>query len=47
VKDGQYEDIYLKDYDTVPALEAGLERYFTFYNGERPHQHRRTQRSHR
>ena len=24
----KYEDIYLKDYATVPALEAGLERYF-------------------
>jgi putative transposase len=34
----KYEDIYLKDYATVPALEAGLERYFTFYNHERPHQ---------
>jgi putative transposase len=34
----KYEDIYLKDYATVPVLEAGLERYFTFYNYERPHQ---------
>jgi putative transposase len=34
----KYEDIYLKAYDTVPALEAGLESYFTFYNYERPHQ---------
>jgi transposase InsO family protein len=34
----KYEDIYLKDYATVPALEAGLARYFTFYNCERPHQ---------
>jgi putative transposase len=34
----KYEDIYLKDYATVPALEAGLARYFTFYNDERPHQ---------
>jgi putative transposase len=34
----KYEDIYLKDYGTVPVLEAGLERYFTFYNYERPHQ---------
>jgi putative transposase len=34
----KYEDIYRKDYGTVPVLEAGLERYFTFYNYERPHQ---------
>lgn len=34
----KYEDIYLNDYPTVPALAAGLERYFTFYNYERPHQ---------
>jgi putative transposase len=34
----KYEDIYLNDYASVPALEAGLERYFTFYNRERPHQ---------
>jgi len=32
------EDIYLKDYATVPALEAGLARYFAFDNDERPHQ---------
>jgi putative transposase len=34
----KYEDIYLKQYDTVPALFAGLTHYFTFYNQERPHQ---------
>jgi putative transposase len=34
----KYEDIYLKDYATVPALETGLGRYFRFYNHERPHQ---------
>ena len=34
-----YEDIYLRDYATVPDLEAGLQRYFAFYNHERPHQH--------
>jgi putative transposase len=32
-----YEDSYLKDEASVPALEAGLERYFTFYSRERPH----------
>jgi len=32
------EDIYLRDYATVPDLEARLQRYFAFYNHERPHQ---------
>jgi putative transposase len=34
----KYEDIYLKEYASVPALAAGLEDYFQFYNYERPHQ---------
>ncbi|MBI1742883.1 IS3 family transposase [Candidatus Acetothermia bacterium] len=34
----KYEDIYLNDYATVPALQAGLHQYFTFYNQERLHQ---------
>lgn len=34
----KYEDIYIRDYATVIDLLAGLERYFTFYNLERPHQ---------
>lgn len=34
----KYEDIYLKDYHTVPDLEKGLQNYFNFYNFERPHQ---------
>lgn len=34
----KYEDIYLKDYETVPDLLAGLERYFHFYNQHRFHQ---------
>ena len=34
----KYEDIYLHEYATVPELEKGLERYFTFYNYERLHQ---------
>ncbi len=34
----KYEDIYLKDYATVPALDAGLQHYFTHYNTARPHQ---------
>lgn len=34
----KYEDIYVKDYDSVLALEQGLDRYFQFYNQERLHQ---------
>jgi putative transposase len=34
----KYEDIYLKNYATVPALEKGLSDYFRFYNHERLHQ---------
>jgi putative transposase len=34
----KYEDIYLKGYATVPALESGLDDYFQFYNYQRPHQ---------
>ena len=34
----KYEDIYLRDYASVPDLLAGLQRYFTFYNLQRPHQ---------
>jgi len=34
----KYEDIYLWRYEAVPQLQAGLGRYFGFYNGERPHQ---------
>jgi len=33
----KYEDLYLHDYDTGWALNAGLQRYFAFYNHERPH----------
>ena len=33
----KYEDIYLKDYNSVLELEAGLIKYFHFYNNERPH----------
>jgi hypothetical protein len=28
---------YLRDYQTVPELDAGLGSYFRFYNQERPH----------
>lgn len=34
----KYEDIYLRDYQDVPELEAGLRAYFNFYNHERLHQ---------
>ena len=34
----KYEDIYLKDYATVPELDTGLAGYFQFYNHQRPHQ---------
>ena len=33
----KYEDIYLKDYGAVPALDAGLHTYFTLYDTEQPH----------
>jgi putative transposase len=34
----KYEDIYIKDYDRVCELEAGLTAYFRFYDEDRPHQ---------
>jgi putative transposase len=34
----KYEDLYLRGYETVPELLAGLGRYFAFYNEERLHQ---------
>jgi putative transposase len=34
----KYEDIYLKEYATVPVLYGGLTDYFDLYNYERPHQ---------
>ncbi len=34
----KYEDIYLKRYESVPTLKAGLTDYFRHYNEERPHQ---------
>jgi len=33
----KYEDIYIKDYQTVQELYFGLDQYFRFYNHERPH----------
>ena len=34
----KHEDVYLRDYATVPALEAGVEAYIRRYNTWRPHQ---------
>ena len=34
----KYEDSYIKEYATVPALATGLHDYFQFYNYERLHQ---------
>ena len=34
----KYEDIYLRDYQSVPEVRTGLGNYFQFYNRERPHQ---------
>jgi putative transposase len=34
----KYEDIYIKEYATVPELLNGLGDYFDLYNYERPHQ---------
>jgi putative transposase len=34
----KYENIYLYGYESVPELERGLGRYFSFYNDERLHQ---------
>ena len=34
----KYEDIYLKDYKSIPELRKGLNNYFNFYNFKRSHQ---------
>lgn len=34
----KYEDVYLNEYETVPAVVTGLGNYFRFYNEERLHQ---------
>ncbi len=34
----KYEDIYLKDYQTIREVILGIEEYFNFYNYKRPHQ---------
>lgn len=34
----KYEDIYLKDYETVAEVKTGVAEYIKFYNEDRPHQ---------
>jgi putative transposase len=34
----KYEEVYIKEYESVMELELGLSSYFRFYNEERPHQ---------
>ena len=34
----KYEEVYLKDYETVKEAVLNLRAYFSFYNQERPHQ---------
>ena len=34
----KYEEIYLREHSTLPALEAGLLEWFQRYNTWRPHQ---------
>ena len=34
----KYEEIYLREHATIPAVEAGLSRWFNRYNTWRPHQ---------
>ena len=34
----KYEELYLKEWMTVPELKAAIDAFFKFYNEERPHQ---------
>lgn len=34
----KYEEVYLKDYNTVSEARDGISNYFKFYNNKRPHQ---------
>ncbi len=34
----KYEEVYLKDYQNAWEAMDGLDKYFKFYNYERPHQ---------
>lgn len=31
----KYENVFLSDYESVPELQAGLRKFFEFYNNER------------
>ena len=33
----KYEEVYVKEYDSVSDLIKSLKVYFEFYNNERPH----------
>jgi Transposase and inactivated derivatives len=33
----KYEEVYIKDYETVEELTVALRSYFDYYNNERPH----------
>jgi putative transposase len=33
----KYEEVYLKDYETVQEAKDGIKIYFDYYNNERPH----------
>ena len=34
----KYEEVYLHAYDSVAEARAGIGRYLSFYNEQRPHQ---------
>jgi putative transposase len=34
----KYEEVYLKDYQSLPEARSSISDYFTYYNLERPHQ---------
>ncbi len=34
----KYEEVYIKEYETVLECKQGVKNYFNFYNKERPHQ---------
>jgi len=34
----KYEEVYLHAYETPREVNSALTRYFSFYNGRRPHQ---------
>ncbi len=34
----KYEEVYIKEFQSVEELRNSLKRYFDFYNNERPHQ---------